>query len=106
MTQDTQISASDADLTMIGRIGVADQDYDLVTIVRPHSSVATFAGGTLVGGPTVGVGLAILQEIFGLNFLGKDIYTIKGSWNDPVIAQISSEQDQATEDASDDFDDY
>ena len=106
VTQDTQISASAADLTMIGRIGVADQDYDLVTIVRPHSSVATFAGGTLVGGPTVGVGLAILQEIFGLNLLGKDIYTIKGSWNDPVIAQISSEQDQATEDASDDFDDY
>jgi uncharacterized protein YhdP len=103
VTQDTEISASAADLTMMGRIGVADQDYDLVTIVRPHSSVATFAGGTLVAGPTIGVGLALLQEIFDLDLLGKDIYTIKGPWSAPVVKSITNDADDEPEDLFDDF---
>jgi len=103
VTQDTEITASAADLTMMGRIGVADQDYDLVTVVRPHSSVATFAGGTLVAGPTIGVGLAILQEIFGLDLLGKDVYTIEGPWADPVIKQITGDAEEEPEDLFDDF---
>ena len=103
VTQDTEITASAADLTMMGRIGVADQDYDLVTVVRPHSSVATFAGGTLVGGPTLGVGLAILQEIFGLDLLGKDVYTIEGPWANPVVRQLTSDGEEETEDLFDEF---
>ena len=102
VTQDTEIRASAADMTMMGRIGVADQDYDLVTIVRPHSSVATFAGGTLVAGPTLGVGLVLLQEIFGLDLLGKDLYTIKGTWANPVINQLTSDNEEP-EDLFDDF---
>ncbi|MGB5520759.1 MAG: DUF3971 domain-containing protein [Gammaproteobacteria bacterium] len=103
VTQDTAISASAADLAMMGRIGVADQDYDLVTVVRPHSTVATFAGGTLVAGPTIGVGLAILQEIFDLDLLGKDVYTIEGPWSDPVVKQITNDTDEESEDVFDDF---
>jgi uncharacterized protein YhdP len=103
VTQDTEISASAADLTMMGRIGVADQDYDLVTVVRPHSSVATFAGGTLVAGPTIGVGLAILQEIFGLDLLGKDVYTIEGPWANPVVTQLTSDGEDEPEDLFDEF---
>jgi len=104
ITQDTEISASAADLTMMGRIGVADQDYDLVTVVRPHSSVATFAGGTLLAGPTIGVGLAILQEIFDVDLLGKDVYTIEGPWSNPVVNHITGDDDEEHEDLSDDFD--
>ncbi|NNL06822.1 MAG: hypothetical protein HKO86_03795 [Gammaproteobacteria bacterium] len=102
VTQDTEILASAADMTMMGRIGVEDQDYDLVTIVRPHSSVATFAGGTLVAGPTIGVGLVLLQEIFGLDLLGKEIYTITGEWADPEIKQITSGNEES-EDLFDEF---
>ena len=103
ITQDTEIKASAADLTMMGRIGVEDQDYDLIAIVSPHSSVATLAGGTLIAGPTIGVGLMVLQEIFGVELLGKDIHTIKGSWNDPVVKNISSDSDEEPEDLFDDF---
>ena len=103
VTQDTEITASAADLTMMGRIGVADQDYDMVTVVRPHSSVATFAGGTLVAGPTIGVGLAILQEIFGLDLFGKDVYTIEGPWANPVVKQLTGDDDEEPEDLFDEF---
>jgi uncharacterized protein YhdP len=102
VTQDTEILASAADMTMMGRIGVDEQDYDLVTIVRPHSSVATFAGGTLVAGPTIGVGLVLLQEIFGLDLLGKEIYTITGEWANPEIKQITSGNEEP-EDLFDEF---
>jgi uncharacterized protein YhdP len=104
ITQDTEISASAADLTMMGRIGMADQDYDLVAIVTPQSSVATFAGGALVAGPTIGVGLVLLQEIFGLDLLGQEIYTIEGGWDSPVVKQISS--DAGAEQPEDVFDDF
>lgn len=104
ITQDTEISASAADLTMMGRIGMADQDYDLVAIVTPQSSVATFAGGALVAGPTIGVGLMLLQEIFGLDLLGQEIYTIVGGWDHPVVKQISSDTEaERPEDVFDDF---
>jgi uncharacterized protein YhdP len=101
ITQDTEISASAADMTMMGRIGVEDQDYDLVAIVRPHSSVATFAGGTLIAGPTIGVGLMVLQEIFGLELLGKDLYRIQGSWGDPEITKIINDAGEESEDLFD-----
>jgi uncharacterized protein YhdP len=104
ITQDTEISASAADLTMMGRIGMTDQDYDLIAIVTPQSSVATFAGGALVAGPTIGVGLVLLQEIFGLDLLGHEIYTIEGNWDNPVVKQISS--DTTTEQPEDVFDDF
>jgi uncharacterized protein (TIGR02099 family) len=104
VTQDTEITASAADLTMMGRIGVEDQDYDLIAIVRPHSSVATLAGGTLIAGPTIGVGLMLLQEIFEIDLIGKDIHTIKGSWSDPVVKSMSSDSDkEGPEDLFDDF---
>lgn len=104
ITQDTEIRAAAADLTMMGRIGVADEDYDLVAIVRPHSSVASFAGGTLIGGPTIGVGLMVLQEIIGIDFLGKDIHRIQGPWSDPIITNLSDEDDEdEPENLFDDF---
>jgi uncharacterized protein YhdP len=45
----------------------------------------------------------VLQEIFGVELLGKDIHTIKGSWNDPVVKNISSDSDEEPEDLFDDF---
>ena len=104
VTQDTEITASAADLTMMGRIGVEDQDYDLIAIVRPHSSVATLAGGTLIAGPTIGVGLMLLQEIFEIDLIGKDIHSIKGSWSNPVVKSMSSDSDK--EEPEDLFDDF
>lgn len=102
ITQDTEITASAADLTMMGRVGVEDQDYDLVAIVRPHSSVASFAGGTLIAGPTIGVGLMVLQEIFGIDFLGKDLHRIEGTWENPVVTKIIDDKDEEPEDLFDD----
>lgn len=101
VTQDTEILAAAADIKMMGSIGLDDQDYDLVTMVRPHATAATFTGGYLAGGVIVGTGLVLLQEIFGLDLFGQDLYTIKGSWENPEIKQIS----ESTARSEDEFDD-
>jgi uncharacterized protein YhdP len=98
VTQNTEIKASAADMLMMGSIGVDDQDYDLVTIVSPHTTAATFAGGTLAAGPTVGLGLVLLQELLGIEFMGRDVYTVKGSWNQPTITRISTGGDSPVDD--------
>ena len=56
-----------------------------------------------MAGPTIGVGLAILQEIFDLDLLGKDVYTIEGTVEDPVVKQITNDTDEESEDLFDDF---
>ncbi len=106
ITQDTEIRASAADITMMGRIGVVDLDYDLVSVVRPHSGVATFAGATIVGGPTIGVGIVLLQEIFGFDLLGKELYSIKGSWDEPEIELLTSTTASAAEEEENEEDEF
>lgn len=103
VTQDTEILASAADITMMGSIGLDDQDYDLVTMVRPHATAAAFTGGYLAGGVIVGTGLVLLQEIFGLDLLGQDLYTIKGSWVNPEVKQIVDSTPRSENEFDDDF---
>ena len=103
VTQDTEILASAADINMMGSIGLEDQDYDLVTMVRPHATGATFTGGYLAGGVIVGTGLVLLQEIFGLHLFGQDIYSIKGSWENPVVKQIAASPTRDQDEFDDDF---
>jgi uncharacterized protein YhdP len=103
VTQDTEILASAADINMMGSIGLEDQDYDLVTMVRPHATGATFTGGYLAGGVIVGTGLVLLQEIFGLHLFGQDIYSIKGSWENPVVKQIAASPTRDKDEFDDDF---
>ena len=88
---------------MMGRVGLQDQDYDLVTMVRPHATGATFTGGYLAGGVIVGTGLVLLQEIFGLDLFGQDLYTIKGSWENPVVKQIVETTPRGEDESDSDF---
>jgi len=103
VTQDTEILASAADIDMMGSVGLQNRNYDLVTMVRPHATGATFTGGYLAGGVIVGTGLVLLQELFGLDLLGQDIYSIKGSWDSPVVKQIVESTAHSQDDLDDDF---
>lgn len=83
------INAAAAKIRMFGRIGMHDRDYDLEVLVKPHSSAATFTGGTLAGGPVFGASLVLIQKLLGLDKATYDQYAITGQWNDPIVTQIS-----------------
>ena len=82
------VSATAADINMFGSIGMVKHDYGLLMRVKPHTDSLTFAGGTLLGGVAVGAGLALIQKVFDLGVIGHNVYSITGSWDEPVIEKI------------------
>ena len=92
------ISAPAADINMFGNIGLVKRDFNLLMHVKPHTDTLTFAGGVLVGGVVVGAGLALLQKIFDLGVIGHSVYSITGSWSDPITEEIVEKTQSTSED--------
>ena len=84
-----EVKAAAADVRMFGRIGMQEQDYDLDVLVKPHSKAASFTGGAILGGPILGAGLVLLQNLFKLDELAYDRYTITGPWDNPKTTSKS-----------------
>jgi uncharacterized protein YhdP len=82
------VTAPAADINMFGRIGMVKHDYGLLMRVKPHTDTLTFAGGTLLGGVVVGAGLALIQKVFDLGVIGHNVYSITGTWDEPIIEKI------------------
>ena len=82
------VSAPAADINMFGSIGMVKQDYGLLMRVKPHTDSLTFAGGFLMGGVAVGAGLALIQKVFDLGVIGHNVYSITGTWDEPIIEKI------------------
>ncbi len=95
------VSAPAADINMFGSINLIKQDYGLLMRVKPHTDTLTFAGGALLGGVVVGAGLALIQKVFDLGVIGHNVYSITGSWDDPVIEKIVERTADKTEDEDD-----
>jgi len=95
------VSASAADISMFGSIGLIDHDYGLLMRVKPHTDTLTFAGAALLGGVAIGASVALIQKIFDLGVIGHNVYSITGSWDDPKVENIVERNRDADED--DDF---
>jgi len=92
------VSAPAADINMFGRIGMVDHDYGLLMRVKPHTDTLTFAGGVLLGGVAVGAGLALIQKVFDLGVIGHNVYSITGTWDEPVVEKIVERRQDTTDD--------
>lgn len=88
-TERIDVKAAAANVIMSGRIGIHQQDYDLEVLVKPRTKEASFAGGTIIGGPLLGAGIVILQNLFKIDELSYDKYTITGTWDKPITTRIS-----------------
>lgn len=76
-----------ADMAIVGRTGLAAEDYDQVAVVRPHVSNLIPVSAAFLGGPTVGVASLLVAQIFKkpLSGIGESYYTVAGDWNAPDI---------------------
>ena len=92
------VSAPAADINMFGSIGMVKQDYGLLMRVKPHTDTLTFAGAALLGGVAVGAGLALIQKVFDLGVIGHNVYSITGTWDDPIIEKIVERSQDTTDD--------
>ena len=91
------VSAPAADINMFGSIGMVKHDYGLLMRVKPHTDSLTFAGGFLVGGVVVGAGLALIQKVFDLGVIGHNVYSITGTWDQPIIEKIVEREEDTTD---------
>ncbi len=93
-TENLKVKGPSADLLIQGRTGIEIQDYDQVVTVTPHISGGLPWIGLAVGGPLGAVGVIVGERI--AKSIGVDVnqvtevkYSMKGSWQEPVIEPIS-----------------
>lgn len=91
-----------ARVDIVGRTGLAQQDYDQLVTVTPHVSESLPVLGILAATPQVGAAILAIQKLFkpAIDNATKNQYTITGSWNDPVIKKVKKTA-PVTEDADD-----
>lgn len=93
-TNDLYVDGPAARIEITGRAGLAARDYDqLVTVIPRVRSPGLAIAGTLAGGPVVGAAVyladqIILSQIDELSRLTQYQYTLRGSWEDPVVRRL------------------
>ena len=100
-TDKFRIIGPSAQFLIIGRIGVEDEDYDMVVVATPETSALLPVLGA-VGGP-IGIGVAyvgnkVLEWVgLGIDDVTAVTYRVTGPWSDPVIEEISEAESGAKE---------
>ncbi len=97
-TQGLKVRGPAADIVLEGRAGLKAHDYDQIMVVTPHVGGAFMIGGAVVGGPVGAAAGAVLQGVLkrALNDVTRVRYSVTGSWEKPVITEISKETVKAT----------
>jgi uncharacterized protein YhdP len=92
ITRDVTIEGPVALVSIAGRIGMLNKDYDLVIKVVPHftSSLPVIVG--LAGGPVAGVVAWLANAVLGstVQKIAETAYHITGSWSKPDVVKTSS----------------
>ncbi|MEO7558441.1 MAG: YhdP family protein, partial [Gammaproteobacteria bacterium] len=92
-TNNLLMKGPSAIITVTGRTGLAAKDYDQMVTVKPQIGASLPLAATIAGGPAVGAAVYLAQKIFQpqIDDLTGYQYTIKGSWKDPKIDRIETE---------------
>lgn len=88
-TDDLEVRAPSADISVKGSVGLAQRTYDQTITVQPDLSSGVTLAGTVFGGPALGAILLVTQELFDkpLNQAGQVAYHLGGTWDDPVVTR-------------------
>ncbi len=93
-TCDLSLKGPAADVGIVGRTGIAAQDYDQSAVVSANVGGTLPMVGAVVAGPQVAAALLIFSQIFKkpLQEIGQVYYGIEGGWEEPVIDVSDPEQ--------------
>lgn len=91
-TESFVIDSSSAEITLTGKTGLANQDYDQIVVVTPRVGRVLPTIGAITGGAVGAAAGFLVQGMFykGLKGIGKIIYKVTGSWDNPVIELIET----------------
>jgi uncharacterized protein (TIGR02099 family) len=89
--KDLYIDGPLAFIDINGKVGMADQSYDLMVTVTPKTSdTLPLLGGLVAGNPAVGLSIMVFQRLFRkqLDQLTQYRYHVTGKWEDPVLTKV------------------
>lgn len=91
------IKSPAADIRITGRTGLKARDYDQEMVVTPHPGMTLPVIGALTGGPVGAAAGLVLQGVLGkpLANAAQTHYRVTGSWDKPVIAEVSKTKAKA-----------
>ncbi len=91
-TDDMEIKAPAAQITMQGRVGFRARDFDLTVNVVPHLGSTLPVVGAVVGGPVGAAAGLVVQGLLGknINRAADDTYRVTGGWDKPKITNIAT----------------
>ena len=101
-TDNVKISGPAADISITGRTGLRDRDYDQQVVALPHVGSSLPVVGAVVGGPIGAAAGFAVQGVLGkgLSHIAIKRYHIGGSWDKPVITSGSAGNQEAPAPAS------
>jgi uncharacterized protein YhdP len=91
-TQNLLLEGPAVDIGVVGRTGLAAQDYDQTVIVSGNPSGPITIAGALAGGPVGAAGALLFSQLFKgqLQGLARAYYRVTGPWSEPVVERISA----------------
>jgi uncharacterized protein YhdP len=91
-TQNVLLKGAAVDVGMVGRTGLAAQDYDQTVVVSGNPSGPITVAGALAGGPVGAAGALLISQLFKgqLQGLARVYYRVTGSWANPTVERISA----------------
>lgn len=93
-TDDFSITSTVADVTVSGRTGIADRDYENLIEVVPEIGGGLAGMTALLVNLPAGIGVWLLDKVTGKQFnkVSTRRYEVSGSWDKPLIEQIKDEE--------------
>ena len=96
-TNDLRLAGPSVDMSISGRTGLTEQDYDQLVTVTPRIADNLPVAGALLGPVGIGVGavLYLAGNMFenindNINRMLSHQYTITGNWHDPQIKKLKA----------------
>jgi uncharacterized protein YhdP len=91
-TENLLLKGAAVDIGVIGRTGLASEDYDQTVIVSGNPGGPLTVAGALAAGPVVGAGVLLFSQVFKgqLQGLTRAYYHVTGPWANPVVERVSA----------------
>jgi uncharacterized protein (TIGR02099 family) len=91
-TQNLLLKGPAVDIGIVGRTGLASEDYDQTVAVNGNTGGPLAVAGALAAGPVVGAGVLVLSQLFKdqLQGLARVYYHVSGPWSAPVVERIAA----------------
>jgi uncharacterized protein (TIGR02099 family) len=92
-TSNLEMQSPSAIVKVLGDTDFVNERYDQIVFVIPNVSGNLPVAGAVLGGPAVGAGVLVFQQIFGgdVDKQAQVRYSVEGSWESPDVVRLKSQ---------------